>query len=330
MIRKTIPLILLLFIFLVIPVEVKGEEGNVGFSVQALIPKNQIDFKKTYFDLRMVPGDQQMIEVMVFNNELDEIRVKATVRNATTNQNGLVIYDAISETDDSLKHPLTDTLRMVEEEIVIPSGESKKIKALITMPEEEYNGIILGGIHIEKISDEQNDAEKVQIQNKYVYVIGVQLSENDHLIDPVLNFISVEPKLINHRTAIQATIQNPQSILMSNLKAVGKVYKKKGNGLFKEGEKEVNMAPNSRFEFIIDWGNEPFQPGDYLLKMKMADDENEWKWEEPFTIDKDAELLNRNAVEIIQYNTKWFVIGIVGLICIIIVLMLYIRKLKKF
>lgn len=320
---------LLLMFIAIFPYVVQADDGNVGFSVQALIPENQLDKRKTYFDLRMLPGQEQTIEVVLHNNEPNEITVKTTVRNATTNRNGLVVYDAITEVDESLKRPLTETLKVEQEEILIPSGESRTIQAFITMPEAEYDGIILGGLHFEKVNEEDPGSETVEIQNKYVYVIGVQLSENDNEVEPELNFIGVEPKLVNHRTAVQATIQNPQPILMGNLQAEAQVYNKSGNKLIREATTEVNMAPNSQFEFVIDWENESLKPGDYVLKMKIADAVNEWEWDEPFTISKEAKLLNENAVEIVEDYTKWYWIGLGGLAFIIILLVLYIRKLKK-
>ena len=70
-----------------------AQEGDVEFSVKALIPDNQIDTKKSYFDLRMKPKQKQEIETILYNSSDEEMNIKISVYNATTNQNGLIVYE---------------------------------------------------------------------------------------------------------------------------------------------------------------------------------------------------------------------------------------------
>ena len=129
--------------------------------------------------------------------------------------------------DDSLKIPLSSIVTITSNEIEIPANSSKIVSAHIQMPNEEFDGIILGGLHFEKIMDEKEQAQGVQLQNQYAYVIGVQLSENDLEVEPSLHLISVEPKLVNYRTSVVANIQNRQPHLLNNLNVYGAVYKKR-------------------------------------------------------------------------------------------------------
>ena len=67
--------------------------------------------------------------------------------------------------------------------------------------------MILGGLHFEKVNQEDESSQAVQIQNKYAYLIGIQLSENDHEVNPDLQLKNITPQLVNYRTAVVANIK---------------------------------------------------------------------------------------------------------------------------
>jgi len=334
MLRKTIfPfLIIIITIGLIFPLTGLAQDDHVGYSVQAHLPDNQLNESHTYFDLQMEPEQKQQLSVVIYNNEKEDITVRTAVHNASTNSNGLVVYEEREELDPSLEVPLTDVLTLEADEVVVPAGKSKTVTAELKMPEEEYDGIILGGFHFEKVMDEEESAEGVNLQNKYSYVIGVQLTENDNEVLPDLHLNSIKPELVNHRTAVVAALQNSAPILVKDLTINAEIFKKGEKEPLKEKKQEqINMAPNSTMNFTIDWENKALDPGDYILKMKATDQSETWEWEEPFVIEKDdATALNKDAVELDDDKVnKWFVAGIIILIIIIAALLFYIWKLKR-
>lgn len=59
------------------------------------------------------------------------------------------------------------------------------------------------------------------------------------------------------------------------------------------------MAPNSNFDFPISWDNQSLEPGTYTLDMTAKSGENQWTFEEDFTISaKESKTLNTDAVEL--------------------------------
>jgi|SRR5690625_1390528 len=334
MLRKAIFsfLIIIITIGLIFPLTGLAQDDHVGYSVQAHLPDNQLNDRHTYFDLKMEPEQKQQLSVVIYNNEKEDITVRTAVHNASTNSNGLVVYEEREELDPSLEVPLTDILTLEEDEVVVPAGKSKTVTGDLEMPEEEYDGIILGGFHFEKVMDEEESAEGVNLENKYSYVIGVQLTENDNEVLPELHLNSIKPELVNHRTAVVAALQNSAPILVEDLTISAKVFKKGEKEPLKEKKQEqINMAPNSTMNFTIDWENKALDPGDYILKMKATDQSETWEWEESFVIEKDdATALNKDAVELDDDKVnKWIVAGIVILIIIIAALLFYIWKLKR-
>ncbi|MDO7485253.1 DUF916 domain-containing protein [Peribacillus frigoritolerans] len=66
--------------------------GTMEYSVKANIPKNQINEKLTYFDLKMAPGSKQTISLSVKNTSSEEKRIMIEPNTAITNQNGVIDY----------------------------------------------------------------------------------------------------------------------------------------------------------------------------------------------------------------------------------------------
>jgi hypothetical protein len=304
----------------------------VGFSVEAQLPDNQVNEQDSFFNLRMEPGQEQDIETVIYNNENNEITVRISVYNASTNSNGLVVYEEQDEMDSSLEQPVTDIVTLEEDEVVIPAGESVTFTAALTMPEESFDGIKLGGLHFEKVPEETDAEEAVNINNQYAYVIGLQLSETDEEIDPELSLTSVEPKLVNHRTAVVVNLQNTRPVLMEEMRVDAQVYEEDSDEPIRTLEQEnINMAPNSNMDVVIDWQNEPLAEGSYRVEVLASDGTDEWEWEEHFTSSGEASVLNESAVELEteDNNFIWYIAGVVLLIGIILILLVYIRKLKR-
>ena len=154
--RMTLFLSVFLLLGYYLPISGYAQEGDVEFSVKAIIPDNQIDTKKSYFDLRMQPKQKQEIETILYNSSDEEITINISVHNATTNQNGLIVYEQDAKIDPSLKVPLNTIVTVSDQKITIPAYRSKTITATIEMPDDEFDGMILGGLHLKKKTKKTN------------------------------------------------------------------------------------------------------------------------------------------------------------------------------
>lgn len=90
------------------------------------------------------------------------------------------------------------------------------------------------------------------------------------------------------------------------------------------------MAPNSNFNYGVSWENQEFKAGKYRAKVTAhSEDYNkDWSWDEEFTITKkEAEVLNKEAVELEVTPTPWWVYVLIGLgIAFLLLLILYLIK----
>lgn len=314
-----------------------AEETNmdvVGYSVEAVIPNNQIDKQKTYFDLMMEARQKQELTVAVYNNTNESITVNTAITNAYTNSNGLIVYDERKKPlDDSLELPLTE-LAKVDDQLTIEAGGTEYVTIQLTMPNEAFDGIVLGGILFEKENDNQeSEASGFGIENRYAYVIGIQLRESEVVVTPELVLKDIKTGLENYRTAVTAIIQNPTARIISGLTLEGFITKidDADSEFEKKALKEdIRLAPNSTMDFIIDWENEPLEEGIYEFSGRATTEEDEWLFEREFEIKNDeARLMNKEAVNIERDYTPWIIGLFVVLILIIIVLVVLLMKKKK-
>ncbi|WP_088809375.1 MULTISPECIES: DUF916 and DUF3324 domain-containing protein [unclassified Listeria] len=309
--------------------------STMNFSVTAVIPDNQIDKSKTYFDLRMKPGETQALEVVVTNGLNRTITIESHANTAVTNDNGIVDYSNTKPNlDKSLKTPFSEIAKM-DEEITIPANGTKTVKVNVTMPKEEYDGQILGGLHFTEKLDKESETEEegVQIKNLYAYVIGVLLTENDTEVKPDMQLGDINPAQINYRNVLKANLQNTQPVILTDLEVKARVTKKgRDKTLHETNKKNMRLAPNSNFNYGINWENQEFKAGKYTLHMTAKSNENEWKWTKDFEIKGDeAKALNNKAVELEKDYTMWLILGAVllGIILLILVFLLGKRSSRK-
>lgn len=296
---KVIVSLIVLIIGIGFPI-VQSDASELNFSVQAVIPNNQLDKKQTYFDLKMEPNQEQNLAIIVTNTTDKSIQIEVAANTAITNDNGLVEYNnRTKKTDESLQVGFKDLVK-VEPEVVIPANQSVQVIVHLKMPNEQFKGVILGGlVFSEKLTEDQKKTEKKeQITNLYAYTIGVVLTETNEDVAPNLKLLDVNPGQVNFRNSILATIQNNQPSIISNLEMKGEIYKKNGNKVLYQTElKNLRMAPNSNFNFAVSLNNKEMKPGKYTFKGVATAGEKKWKFTKDFTIDSTvAKLNNKKAV----------------------------------
>lgn len=306
---------------------------DMNFSVEAEIPDNQIDKSQTYFDLKVKPEQEQDLTIVLKNTSNASTIINIEPHTAVTNQNGVIDYGKNLPKDSSLKYQFTDIIEG-EKKYSLEPNEVKKAIFHLKIPREKFKGKILGGFRIQKVSSksEKQQSDSVEIENKYAYVIGAQLAEDDEKITPNIVLNNIEPTLQNYRTAITANLQNIMPVIVSGLEVEAKVYSNnKKEVLHKTIKSGMSMAPNSNFDFPISWDNQQLKNGKYLLALTAKDREgHSWIFNKKFEIkSKDSATINNEAVEIPKNNNKLFIVTGILLVIASLVIVLFFKKKKR-
>lgn len=311
------------------------EASELNFAVEAIIPENQRDKSKTYFDLRIAPNVEQTIEINLRNDTEKDIIVEPSVNSSTTNLNGVIEYGETKIKQDSTLLIDLKKIVSVPKEVVVPANDAIKVPLKIKMPATKFDGILSGGITIKEkdtaIDTNKSNNQGLAINNKYAYVVALLINQTDKEIVPNLKLNSVLPAQVNARNVINANIQNIESAYVNAMNVSAKVTKKGSSEvLYRSNKKNMQMAPNTNFYYPISLDGKKLEAGEYTLTLDAKAKEGKWKFTKNFTINsEDANKYNQSDVSIKKDNSWIYILILVFLLALISLLLFFIWKQKK-
>ncbi|WP_239256617.1 DUF916 and DUF3324 domain-containing protein [Listeria ilorinensis] len=314
------------------------QAAAMNFSVETILPDNQQDKDQSYFDLKVAPSQKQTLTLQLYNDTNKDVTVISNVHTAVTNLNGVVEYGGSkSQPDQSIPAKMEDILKLQEKEVVVPKQGTAQVRLDLTMPEQSFDGILVGGISLQEKekneANEETDSEGLSIENLYAYNVAVVLQETDIAIDPNLKMTEVEPAQINARNVINATLVNPEARFLNQLSVDTKITKKgEKEALYKSSKKGMQMAPNSTFAYPTALDGKEFEPGIYTMDLTAKSSGKTWHFTQDFEIKRDVAKAYNDQDVTVESDHTWLYFLIGGLILLVLILMLIWwirRKMKK-
>lgn len=305
-------------------------ENDVGFAVEPIQTTTQIDPQKGFYFIKVAPDEPQELAIKIRSTNEAPETVKIYVKNAYTNQNGVIDYDNEDYIrDGTLKDSVEELTEVAESEVTVQNYEEKIVKITVTPPAAKFSGVKGGAICVMKA--DSKDAEG--LSSTFGYRIGLLISTDSEVYDDgsSLNLLSVFTTVYQGKRVIQARMQNPEAKILNDLTIETKLYQKGSSKVLKSrSTNHMRMAPNSQFDFSTNWGIDPLKSGAYTLKVRAQSGENTWEWEEDFVIgDTQAKQINEEASYTITYP-EWvpIVVLLLGVTSITLIGCLYVRRKK--
>lgn len=321
--------------FLVSTILVVADSGSeLNFYVQPVFPSSQLEGGATnYFDLNLEEGKSDTLELEVQNSSDKTITLDVSVHTAFTNVNGIVEYGKDAEEPDPTLPASIDELITSPGELTLDAKEKVLLKMPIEMPAKSFEGVLAGGIHVQEVSSdegEESEGQGVAIKNAFSYVLGVVVSNKRTTIVPDLELIEVFPDQVNYRNVFSATIQNFTPTFVNKLEIEASIRAEGSEEVLYEAEKSnMQMAPNSHFNFPIPLDGDRFRSGTYVLNMTARSEGEEWEWEQTFTVESDkARSLNRADVTI-DSSINWWMVGTITLFTLVVTFVVFFLAMRK-
>ena len=311
------------------------QPGTLGFSVSAVIPENQIDHRLSYFDLRMQPGQQQDLKVTVTNESDQPLTVDIAAVSASTNSNGIIDYRTPDVKDETLKIAFSEIASVKTPALTMSANSAASVIISVTMPEQEFDGVVLGGICITRqLPDQQGAAgsssPNASIKSVYSYVIGVKLTETDTVVIPEFEYTDVYAGLTNFHPALIHTIRNTEAAIVKNMSIQVTIYQLGSNTPLCNETRIVDMAPNSVMPLSILLPEGRLDAGSYRSVVNLELSGREWTLERNFAISQAlANEINDQAVTTIFKLPIWvlpLVTSLVSCVAICLVLLFVVAK----
>lgn len=298
--------------------------GDKSYSIQSVLPDNQIDKNESYFDLKVEPNKDQTLKIIIFNTGSKSIKVTAEVNNAYTADSATIGYDKYNKS--TYKNDLPELSSLVEgsrkQTVSLKAGESKEVSFKVKSPDKEYKGIILGGVTtIANVSPTKS--KNLNIQNQVRYVKGVVLRSKDDAVNPDMHMTDAFPKAVSGSKGIAFRMDNTAPININDVKIKSNI--KHNSRDLKYHAKNLQIAPNSQFDYFIPIDD--FTAGTYKAKITLTG-KNGFKktFTKTISVSKtDVKQVEKQTQPAKQNNFQWIIIlvGIVILIAIALWMYLY-------
>lgn len=310
------------------------QASPTGFTYKVIQPENQQNKQIGYFDLRMQPSQEQMVEIQLTNDESNDIEIDVSLNSAKTNGNGVIEYGPSAlEEDASLKYSFTDLVKGPEK-VTIPSKTTVPLQLTIKMPEVSYDGVVAGGIQLKRAVDKKEREKQSGVINEYAFLVGMLLTETDTVVQPELKLNKVYGGLNNYRNSVFVNFSNVEAAYLEDLTVDVQIMEEKADKVLYDTKKaNMRVAPNSNVDFPVSMNGEKMVPGKYRAKIVATAGDRKWEWLETFTItDEEADKYNKQDVNLVQERgIDWKLIAMIagGVFVIILIVFLIVRTISK-
>lgn len=321
-----------------VPTVLAAEENNADYNIKPLLPENQLDRGRSFFDLRVKPGEKQTIKVQIENYSDEEQDYFISVNTAETNGNLIIDYNRKKVAKDTINPlPISNYVKYPKK-VTIPAKKAGVVSIDLSVPKEAFDGILLGGIHVKKDFSEEEKDNNHAIMSEYDYVLGLMLSENDKEVTPNLLLNKVTPEVISNNAGLTVELKNDQAINIKNVKMVSHVYAEgdKKKAIISREITDGGIAPMSVFKVNLFNGEagdtKPLEAGNYEMEMTVTDGaDHKWTFNKKFTISKkEAQAVNKEVFTVKSDNTLFYiVIGILLAVLLAVILFLIILLKKR-
>ncbi|GCF93109.1 cell surface protein [Enterococcus florum] len=300
--------------------------ASTGFALSAKLPENQIS-ANTFFDLKVVPEQREALTLVVKNLEDQPVTLEVSPNPAFTNNNGVIEYSQYDYPKDSSAQYTLPELFSEPQEVSLAANEEKEVTFQLTVPKTPFNGTILGGIYALRKADEKDrNAPAIRINNQFAMVLGVALTEDpSQTILPQLRLNAVQAGVVNARTSVTANLQNSQPQGFSSMSVEAKIYQKGSKTVYRKSKKkDLEMAPNSNFDFAIDWQDQPIEAGKYQLTLIAKSGTERWQFTRDFSVTaQNAKKVNEEALNLKKPSFNWWLLLLALLLLLILLLLAY-------
>ncbi|MCP0887448.1 DUF916 and DUF3324 domain-containing protein [Ligilactobacillus sp. WILCCON 0076] len=317
---------------------VANASSGAGFTVSAVIPDNQYTKSATYFDLKVSPNQTQTVYVNVSNLTNKTKTITAYPNTAYTSDSGSEAYNKNKLTGLSSAPYLLSDIFGEPQKVTVGPKATKQVAFTLTMPAKSYKGILEGAFYFldsSTSSAQATNQKGMSIKNRFALALGVVLREDTStIVSPHLKMNAIKPSISdtsNFSPAVKVNLENTRATMITNMSIKAQISRTKGGTvLYKSTQKNMGMAPNSNFNYSIDWNNNALKAGKYHLHLVARSGTFKWVFDRNFTITtKQANKVNKKANVVRNWTWLWITIGVIVLLLIILITFLLGRRAGK-
>lgn len=292
-----------------------------GLSYDLVYPDSQQNKALGYYDFKMNTGEKQTVSLMLLNAHPEELTVTIRLNSAKTNSQGVIEYGPSElETDASLLYDLADFVERPEEVTIPPQGE-KRIDFVIQLPEEDFSGILAGGIQLQPQSKEpvtEAFSKTDQVLTEFAFLIGLRIQVGDvGDLAPALTLNQASAAIKDKQSYLFVNVSNTAPVYLEELTLDVDVRQSETQtSVFTYRKSGLRMAPNSLMELPIALADKEMTSGEYTAVIHAATKQGQhWEWQEVFEVSRlVAEQTRFSGSSAFSWFNRWMGLGLLGLL----------------
>lgn len=298
-----------------------GQTAPYGaFNINPVLPDNQLSESSSFYDLKLGTSEEQELTLDVNNTGTEAMLARITLFDGFTEENAEKSFERQVELDPSMRTPMTSFATLETNEIKVEAGETKSVHVKLKLPDEEFNGVSVGGITVtaDYYDKTSKKVKGFSVGNRLSYVVAIQVRMNDNEVSKNLNYIKTELTYDGEKPTFLTYIQNDQPIVMNNVTIDGEIRDVNGNVIAEISKNNGGIYPNTNFPIKYNLlENEKLEKGKYKVDVAITSDEDTWQWEDIVNFEE----LDNHVEE--EKNKDNFYVLVILLFIIIVILILY-------
>ena len=283
---------MLLILILLICLHVLSASA-MDFSVMPVTPENQRNEAGGFFDLIVTPGQEQTIFIEVINESSNEIMVLAETITASTGRAGNINYTSRGILDETLAHSFEEMATLPEELFEIAANGRIRIPITLKIPEEGFDGAILGSIRVLREATNTEREAAGAIVNQFAHVTVVRLVTDENAEDILPDFIIGEINIqeADGSVSFSANIRNIMPKIVRGVEVNASIYQSGGTEAIHSLTMEsVSFAPNSVLQILFPETDESALDTNALIaKISLSYGDEKWYSEQTIPLGVEAE-----------------------------------------
>jgi len=327
MINKIVKLILVTLLFGSITLGSKhvfadSISKQTGYSISPIFSENQTTDIDSFYDIKWTPNNNEKFSLKITNNTDSTKNYSVEVNKARTNSNAAVDYTDTTKENQSAPYKLTQMINLPSE-VKVPAHSSEIVPGNLVFPEEDFNGILMAGIHV---SEKKSVDKQTPLSNTVSYNIPFVVRGNvDKRPDPRIDLQKLMLKKSTIETySLNVFLNNKRPNLLKSVKVKAEITDENGKILVTDSKK-LDITPETEFAYPVALPAST-KAGKYTLTLSMQHgSEHHWKFTREFSISKQDQKNIKEAAPN-KIDSKLLYSGVIIIISVLMGAIVYKRR----
>ena len=281
---RWLALILITAILMLSSAPVIAQAQGAHYGVAPIYPDNQRPDRGGHFNLNMNPGERQRIDVLIENFGTDTIHLDVTVNDARTNDHGVMEYAPAKMPVPGHAPHVSEIVASHQSRLSIAPGDKEFARFEILMPDDAFEGVIVGGLHFVQAVQANAETGGTGIVNRIAYAVPIVLRIHDEVADPAFELIAARGH--SHEPAkISVTLKNLEARISRLRNVTAYLYSDDDEPIEVLSHDQVLLAPHAAPNLsFARTSDQPIPKGEYRLVINFECDEWPYLLESPIRI----------------------------------------------